>query len=139
MLNLWNTYVANTKIQYYRVVAVECESSNTIVVPSEEEQSSKVKRRKTGKSESQTNSKTNAGAVHAVAPKSSITKSAKPLSKVGEPSNKSKSAGGTAFGVASTVGRIYHCFSLRSTQGGDKKIILWSFAHYLPKFKFVRV
>ena len=58
------------------------------------EQSSKVKRRKTEKSGSST---TSAGAVHAVAPKSSTTKTVKPLAKVGEPSNKSKSAGGTAL------------------------------------------
>ena len=86
---------------YYRVAAVEGESSNTIVVLSEEdsEQSSKVKRRKTEKSGSQTNIKTSTGAVRAVTPKSSITKTVKPVTKIGEPSNKSKSAEGMALGV----------------------------------------
>lgn len=72
------------------------------MVLSEEEQSSKVKRRKTEKSESQTNNEAKAGAVHAVAPKSGFARTTKPLTKVGESSNKSKSPGGT-YGVMSTV------------------------------------
>ena len=60
------------------------------MVLSEEDNSSKVKRRKTVKTESQTDN----SAVHTIAPKSGTTKTDKPPTKVGEPSNTSKSPGG---------------------------------------------
>ena len=73
----------------------------------EEDQLPKVKRRKAEKSEGQTKSEAKGSTVRAAASKTAVARTAnqqiKPLTKVGESSNKSKSSGGMALCVVTVV------------------------------------